>query len=276
MPTTEFTANSQPLLVQLLLEKEILSPEQVQDLGEVRAKDHGPLESLLVKKGLVLEQHIAEVYADYLMVPLFDIAPEEMDPQLAGVLPEKLCRDHHFVPVEIRDDTLDVAFSTFEDMLMVDELQLLTGMNIRPMMAPLSVVEKTQNTLYLATRTKFISRLNNYASEDEDEEATVEEASQEPEDDDILSLDAAPPAGRDGRVIRMVNQILEEAIRMGASDIHLEPFEDSCEIRLRVDGELRPLRRRRRRSSCPSFRVSRFWRKWTSPRSAFRRTAPLP
>ncbi len=236
--TSEIANNSQSLLIQLLLEKEILTPDQIEHLGEARAKDHGPLEGLLVKKGLVLDQHIAEVYADYLMVPLFDIAPDEMDPQLAGVLPEKLCRDHHFVPVEIHEDTLDVAFSTFEDMLMTDELQLLTGMNIRPMMAPMSVVEKAQEALFLATRTKFISRLNDFASEDEEED---DEPEPEQEDESVLAIDAPAPAGPDGRVIRMVNQILQEALRTGASDIHLEPFEDSCAVRLRVDGELRAL-----------------------------------
>jgi type IV pilus assembly protein PilB len=236
---TELAANTQPLLIQLLLEKEILTPDQVGHLGEERAKDHGALEGLLVKKGLVLDQHIAEVYADYLMVPLFDIAPDEMDPQLAGVLPEKLCREHHFIPVEIHDDTLDVAFSTFEDMLMTDELQLLTGMNIRPMMAPMSVVEKATETLFLATRTKFISRMNDFANNDDEEEDDEQE--EEQEDDNVLAIDAPAPAGPDGRVIRMVNQILQDALRMGASDIHLEPFEDSCAVRLRVDGELRAL-----------------------------------
>ena len=125
-----------PLLIQLLLEKEILSAEQVETLGEVRAKDHGSLESVLVKKGLVPDQHIAEVYADYLMLPLFDSPPETADVRLANLLPEKLCHDHMFVPVGMSEDTLDVAFATFEDMLMVDELQLLTGMTIRPMITP--------------------------------------------------------------------------------------------------------------------------------------------
>ena len=238
--TAPSTTNSQPLLVRLLLEKEILTPEQVESLGEARAKDHGPLESLLVKKGLVLDQHIAEVYADYLMVPLFDIAPDDLDPQLAGVLPEKLCREHNCVPVEIRGDTLDVAFSTFEDMLMLDELQLITGMNIRPMMAPLSVVEKTLNLLYLAARTKFISRIDEYADNPEDLDQD-EDVGENALDDGILELDAPVAAGPDGRIIRMVNQILDDALRAGASDIHLEPFEDSCAVRLRIDGELRPL-----------------------------------
>ena len=143
MPSTVELNSSQPLLVQLLLEKEILTPEQIEVLGEARAKDHGSLECLLVKKGLVMDQHIAEVYADYLMLPLFDMVPDEVDPKLATLLPEKLCRDHMLVPVTLYEGGMDMAFATFEDLLMVDELQLLTGLTIRPMIAPLSVLEKT-------------------------------------------------------------------------------------------------------------------------------------
>ena len=72
------------------------------------------------------------------------------------------------VPVELNEDTLDVAFATFEDTLMVDELQLLTNLTIRPMIAPLSVVEKTLETLYRSTRTKFISQLEDYNAEEEE------------------------------------------------------------------------------------------------------------
>ncbi len=61
------------------------------------------------------------------------------------------------------------------------------------------------------------------------------------ESDEILHLDQPPPPGQDGRVIRQVNQILEQALRTGASDIHLEPFEDECKIRLRIDGVLHEL-----------------------------------
>ena len=137
----------QPLLVKLLLEKEILTPEQIESLNEARSKLPGPLESILVAQGLVMGQHIAEVYADYLMLPLFDVAPEHADPTLAGLLPEKLCREHLMVPVAVAGDQLDVAFVTYEDTLMVDELQLLTGMTIQPMIAPLLVVEKMLDTV---------------------------------------------------------------------------------------------------------------------------------
>ncbi len=225
----------QPLLVKLLLQKEILTPEQIESLNEARTKLPGPLESILVANGLVMGQHIAEVYADYLMLPLFDMAPEVFDPRLAGMLPEKLCREHYMVPVEINEDMLDVAFATYEDMLMVDELQLLTGMSIRPMIAPLTVVEKSLDTLYRGSRTKFVG---GYSTEDdiEEEDEGIDDANEE-----ILDIDIPPPTGPDGRIVRMVNQILEQALRAGASDIHIEPFEDSCAIRIRVDGALREL-----------------------------------
>ena len=184
-----------------------------------------------------MEQHIAEVYADYLMVPLFDMVPSEVDPKLAGLLPEKLCREHFCVPVELHGGTLDVAFATFDDMLMVDELQLLTSLNIRPMIGPLSIIDDAIEALFRRCAPS-IGHLEGYREESDDaDEAGFEEEQNE----EILDIDVPPPPGPDGRIVRMVNQVLQQALRSGASDIHIEPFEDSCAIRLRVDGSLQQL-----------------------------------
>jgi type IV pilus assembly protein PilB len=234
MATTAEMNSPQPLLVRLLVEKEILTPEQIVELDEARSKLPGSLESILISQGLVMGQHIAEVYADYLMLPLFDVALETADPRLADLLPEKLCREHSMAPVELNEDMLDVAFAEYEDMLMVDELQLLTGLTIRPMIGSVSVVEKTLDTLFRGSRAKFVGAY-------EVEEEIPEESDTNLQDEEILNIDLAPPSGADGRIVRMVNQILEQALRTGASDIHIEPFEDSCAIRLRVDGSLREL-----------------------------------
>jgi len=98
----------------------------------------------------------------------------------------------------------------------------------------LSVVESRLDVLYKSTReTKAIGE----GGEDFD---TIEDA-RDGEDDNILDLDLTPPADANGRIIRMVNQILEQALRNRASDIHLEPFEDGCKFRLRIDGVLHEL-----------------------------------
>jgi type IV pilus assembly protein PilB len=134
----------------------------------------------------------------------------------------------------VRDDVLDVAFVSPEEMGVVDELQLMTGLRINPIIAPLSVVQERLDALYKTDQhTKGIGE----GSEGFDG-IEIEERE---EDENILNLDALPPADANGRIIRMVNNILEQALRNGASDIHLEPFEDGCKFRLRIDGVLHEL-----------------------------------
>ena len=94
-------------------------------------------------------------------------------------------------------------------------------------------MERLLDSLYHESIAPFAAGNEEYTAPEE-ERSLADES----HDDEILDLDAAPPPGVDGRTIRLVNQILSQALRTGASDIHLEPFEESCAIRLRVDGSL--------------------------------------
>ncbi|MBI1917211.1 MAG: Flp pilus assembly complex ATPase component TadA [Planctomycetes bacterium] len=226
-----------PLLVELLLQRGLLDRKKLELLREARAKDNGPLEQLLIKKGLVSERTIAEAYAEHLFLPLFEPPKEasSVDPALRRLLPEKLCRDQLIVPVRAGDDFLELAFVTPNEMLIIDEVQLLTGLAVRPLIATLSVVEGMIDLLFGGTA-QATSEFLSGASEFEEEEATGESTADL--EDTVLHLDQPPPPGRDGAIIRLVNNILELALRTGASDIHLEPFEDGCKVRLRLDGLL--------------------------------------
>ena len=208
-------------------------------LHEAQAKDHGSVEALLVKKGLATDAQISETYSQYFVVPTYarPAGNVAFDPALGSLLPEKLCRDRLLAPVAIRGDMLDVAFVCADDLLMVDELQLLTGLTVCPLIAPLSVVEETIESLYSGPQ----KRAELVAGGDEYDENERSEEIDRLHDEDVLELDRAPVHGKGGNVIRTVNQILEQALRIGASDIHLEPFEDSCAIRFRVDGVLHEL-----------------------------------
>jgi type IV pilus assembly protein PilB len=242
MPGTVDLTNSQPLIVQLLLDRAILDPRKLDSLREAQAKDRGLLESVLIKLGLANDRQIADAYCQYLVVPMMPEAAADavVDPELAALLPEKLCRDSLLVPIARRRDALDVAFVSPDEMLVLDELQLLTGLTIRPFIGPLNAVVQHIELLYSAQESA-----SGYSAGAEAFTAAPEEEHRQEgnamHDDEILELDQSPPPGQDGRIIRIVNQILEQALRIGASDIHLEPFEDSCAIRLRVDGVLREL-----------------------------------
>jgi type IV pilus assembly protein PilB len=235
-PTT--TLGFQPLFVRLLIERGQLDPKKLRDL---KLRESEVTEDDVIKAGLASDRDIARAYAEHLCLPLYEpegAGPEPGAAELTRLLPEKLCRDQLLMPLAADDGILDVAFVTPDGLLVIDEIQLLTGLPVRPHIAPLSVVERRMEALY--NRDYHASGVADGASEFEQIEDD-EELGDEDTSGTVLHLDQPPPPGRNGRIIRLVNQILEQAIRKGASDIHLEPFEDVCRIRLRVDGHLQEL-----------------------------------
>jgi type IV pilus assembly protein PilB len=232
--------NAQPLIIDLLTKRGVLDAKKLEAVREARAKSTGPLERVLIKKGLASQREIAEAYAAYMGLPLYEPpmanspkSVQPIDPGLRKLLPEKMCRDQLAVPVAAHGASLEMAFATPNEMLILDEVQMLTGLRVRPRIAPLSVVEWLIEVLYGSGQTGHaLASVEEFEQADEEEEGDKESAGE------VLLLDQPPPPGRDGRIIRLVNQVLEQAVRSGASDIHLEPQEDGCKIRFRIDGML--------------------------------------
>ena len=231
------------LLIDLLVKKGILDSKKLETLREAHAKENIPVEQLLIKKGLASDREIAQTYAEYLSLPLYDLPTQpgenksiDIDGSLRRLLPEKMCREQLIAPLAKANEMLDVAFVTPNEMLIIDEIQLLTGLQVHPHIAPLHVVEGLLDILYGSGQSNG-SFAGGSAGDFEQADAEDEEAVED-QAGEILHLDQPPPPGRDGRIIRMVNQILEQSLRSGASDIHLEPFEEGCKIRFRIDGFL--------------------------------------
>jgi type IV pilus assembly protein PilB len=239
MESTLESERLQPLILELLARRSWFKPKTLEEIGEALQKARaGTLaEVALIKGGFISEQEVARVYGEDLFLPTIQNSLEiaDVDKELGSLLPEKLCTDRLICPVAVREDVLDVAFVSPEEMGVVDELQLMTGLRINPLIAPLSVVESRLDGLYRSTRdTKAIG-------EGGGDDFDAMEAENDQQNENILDLDAVPPADANGRIVRMVNQILEQALRNRASDIHLEPFEDGCKFRLRIDGVLHEL-----------------------------------
>jgi type IV pilus assembly protein PilB len=241
MNSTADLNSALPVIVQILLQTGRLHRKDLETLREVQSKEHLLPEEILIRKGLASEREIAAAYSEYYFIPLFEPKEKEthVSPQLLQQLTEKLCRDHLIAPVAADGSTLEVAFFTPNELHLVDELQLLTGLEVRPLIAPLSTVEGLLGTLYDdSTWPEGEGRVGSadfehLVDDEEEKESAIEEPAEE-----VIHLDQSPPPGRDGRIIRYVNQIFEQAFRVRASDIHIEPFEDRCRVRLRIDGSL--------------------------------------
>jgi type IV pilus assembly protein PilB len=228
----------QPLILELLSRRNWFDPQRLEEIEQTlqKAKPGMLAEVTLIRAGFISEQEVAGIFAEELFLPVVNSSVEvcPVDKELGSLLPEKLCVDRLICPLALRETVLDVAFVSPEEMGVVDELQLMTGLRINPMIAALSVVESRLDALYRSTRdTKAIGEgTEDFAGLEEDRDRA---------DDNILDLDVVPPADANGRIVRMVNQIVEQALRNRASDIHLEPFEDGCKFRLRIDGVLHEL-----------------------------------
>ncbi|MFO0956837.1 MAG: GspE/PulE family protein [Isosphaeraceae bacterium] len=227
-----------PLVVQLLIDRGAIEPAR---LRELRTKHLEIEPEHLIESGVATELEIAQLYADHLGLAVYETAEdiEAFDPGLKRILPEQLCRDQTIVPLKIAEGAdLEIAFASPDELLIVDEIQLLTGMRVIPSIARKSLIEARIEKIFDSQNFGVIAGASPFG------DAMEVDAEDDEEGDDgggLLNLDAAPPPGRAGRIIRMVNQVLDQAMRSGASDIHLEPFEDNCKLRLRIDGRLQEL-----------------------------------
>src|SRR5271166_3971785 len=234
MATVFELADVRSLILDILSRRNWFDAKRFDEIQEQleRAGPGTSPENFLIKGGYITDQEIANLYAEELFLPLVPntILAGPTDNELAILLPEKLCVDKLICPVAVRDEVLDVAFVSPEEMGVVDELELLTGLRINPMIAPLTLVQARIDALYRADQqNKAIGEGGEFAGIEEDR-------NDQEEDENTLNRDSQPTPDANGRIVRMVNQILEQALRNGASDIHLEPFEDGCKFRLRIDG----------------------------------------
>lgn len=228
--------------MRLLSSMQQLDPERLEEVYNAPSRNEISFEEQVIRSGLAHERQIAEAYAKHYLMPLFDPpedTPPPVDPSVAQVLPSRLCRDHLIAPLSDDGSTLEVAVFSPDSLLLADEIKLLTNRQMRPMFTTLSVVERLLSVLYEEgswTNAVTSSSSANFEEVDDEPEELDDEDAQEA--GEIVHLDQAPPPGRDGRIIRYVNSIFEQALQTGASDIHIEPYEEICRVRLRIDGVL--------------------------------------
>src|SRR4051794_34229829 len=144
MSTLFSSTHTQPLILEILDRHNWFEPKRFSELTELVGKTSpgNPPEAILIRGGYISDREVASLYVEDLFLPEIsgDLLTAEVDKDLAGLLPEKLCFDKLICPMAVRGDWLDVAFVSPEEMGVIDELELLTGMRVNPLIAPLSVV----------------------------------------------------------------------------------------------------------------------------------------
>jgi type IV pilus assembly protein PilB len=220
-------------LGELLVREQIISPEQLQKAQETAKKAGERLGNSLIKLGVVKEEDLTQFLSKQYAVPAINLAEFDIESEIIALIPKDVARKHRVVPINRADKTLIVAMSDPSDMVALDDLKFLTGYNIEMVVASEVAIAEALARYYDAAPDMATFNFDEMLGEmDED----VDFAKTNADEENALDLERA---SEDAPVVKLCNVILLNAIKQGASDIHIEPYEKSYRVRYRVDGVLK-------------------------------------
>jgi len=211
----------------ILVKRGLLSPQQLNQL-RVDRPDATRLDVAAVDLGLVSEEAALKALGDEVGIPFVDLEQQKIDLSLLRNFPAKMIHRHALFPLERQNGTLRVATSDPFDLYPLDELSATTGLTIEPVLAQREQIARQIKT-HLGVGSETIDDL--MALQDEEDIQLLDEIDVDGE----LSEEA-----QEASVIRLVNEILVEAIESRASDVHIESQAAGIKIRYRIDGLLHP------------------------------------
>ncbi|ODJ90056.1 type IV-A pilus assembly ATPase PilB [Pseudomonas viridiflava] len=212
-------------LAKQLVMTELLSEKAAQQAYQQARRDKISLVTYLVQNKLVKSLTLAEMASDQFGLPFMDLSTLDKESQPKGLVSEKLVRQHHALPLWRRGNKLFIGISDPTNHQAVTDIQFSTGLNTE---AILVEDEKLSDAIE-----KFFDT-NSSLGQLDDVDLGTEVA---PDDSKETSL-ADQSDADDAPVVRFVNKMLMDAIRLGSSDLHFEPYEKIFRVRLRTDGIL--------------------------------------
>jgi len=221
-------------LAEILVTSGVLTAEQREKAQKVALQTKCQFSEAAVKLGFTKEEDIAIALSKQYGVPYASrenkILKAEKGQNLEKILPENYARENFILPLFQDNNVLAVAVSDPDNMLLLDNVKMLTGHEIQPFIATKTQIIKAIDEFYLGG--SVIDRTLDRKGQEEE----VEEAPQA--GDERLNLDQITADAQGAQAVSLVNAVLKQAIQERASDIHIEKFDERINIRFRIDGVL--------------------------------------
>jgi len=218
-------------LGEILVKESLISQDQLQKALEYQRANGGKLGSCLTKMGFITDDDITGVLSRKYGVPSINLKYYEIDPNVIRLIPQDTALRYQVVPLSRVGSVLTIAMTDPTNVFAMDDVKFMTGFNVEPVVASESAIADAISRFYGGSHSNG-EELTNLMRDLVDEE--LELASDEAE------LDAASleKAAEEAPIIKLVNLILTDSVKRGASDIHLEPYETELRVRFRIDGML--------------------------------------
>ncbi|MGH9316456.1 MAG: type IV-A pilus assembly ATPase PilB [Thermoanaerobaculia bacterium] len=255
----------------LLLKAKLITQDQLDTALKSQREEGGKLGEALVRVGAVTETNITETLSQQFGVPSIDLANFEVDPNVIKIVPGDVARKYSVLPVNKTGATLTIAMGDPTNVFAMDDIKFMTGYNVEPVVASESTLRKAIDKHYGTPRSVVLKEQKKTAtsytpSEGLDDvmassaltiddmanvglgelnmdEITGIEAGADvdvlrQEEGEEIDLSDLAKSTESAPIIKVSNLILIEALKAGASDIHVEPYEKEFRVRFRIDGIL--------------------------------------
>lgn len=211
-----------------LVEEGVITADQLKQAQEEEKKTGLRLRKALVKLGFIAEEDLVSFLSDKLNVPRIELSNYLIDQKVIDLVPEELARKYELIPVLKIGNRLTCAMVDPWNIFALDEIRSKTGLIIEPSVATEAEIKKSINEIYGAKQ-GTIDELIKSIDEEKLKEATGGKE---------VNVKKLQGIVEEPTVIKLVNLLIMQAVKEGASDIHIEPEENTLRIRFRVDGIL--------------------------------------
>jgi type IV pilus assembly protein PilB len=220
-------------LGEILIKESLITQDQLQKALEFQRSNGGKLGSCLTKMGYITDDDITGVLSRQYGVPSINLKYYEIDPTVIKLIPQDTATRYQVIPLSRVGSVLTIAMTDPTNVFAMDDIKFMTGFNVEPVVASESAIGEAITRFYGGAESnheELSKMMKDLALDDQELELTSEEAEM-----DTATLERA---AEEAPIIKLVNLILTDSVKRGASDIHIEPYELELRVRFRVDGVL--------------------------------------
>ena len=220
-------AKSRGDFTEILVRRQTLSADQLEEARNMQKQTGAKLQEALVKLGYVTAEEVMSAIAEFHGLQFVNLTEVTIPPSVVELVPESVARENVVLPMSQDNGALKIIMSDPTDFDTVQKLQFILNKDIQPVLAPREQIVEAINRHYGQTETESVDSMLQEFTDTAIDFTETESASA-----------AAAAEESDAPVVKLCNLIIQEAISLRASDIHIEPFADRLRVRYRIDGVL--------------------------------------
>src|SRR3954462_11635253 len=219
----------------LLVKEKVITSEQLKQALSDQKSNGGRLGAVLVKLGFLTDEDVTNFLSRQYGVPAINLAYFEIDASVVKLIPHDTAKRYQILPLSRVGSSLTIAMVDPTNVFAMDDIKFMTGFNIEPVVASESSILEGIEKAYGTTQQEDLEQVMQAMTETGD--ADVELQAEETE----MDLADLEKAADEAPIVKLVNLVLTDAVKRGASDIHVEPYEKEFRVRFRIDGVLQSI-----------------------------------